>query len=57
MWCIIFKTIGISGEVGGIEPLSRCEDSKMQVVEVLDHHISRTVDDWTSLNHLKVSDC
>ena len=27
----------------------------MQVVEVLDHHVSRTVDDWTSLNHLKVS--
>ena len=29
-------------------------DSKMQVVEVLDHHVSRTVDDWVSLNHLKV---
>ena len=35
--------------------LQRCQPySRMQVVEVLDHHVSRTVDDWVSLNHLKV---
>jgi len=51
----LLSLLSRSGEVESIEQLSRCEDSKMQVVEVLDHHVSRTVDDWTSLNHLKDS--
>ena len=31
----------------------RSETSKLQVVEVFEHHISRTVEDWTSLKYLK----
>lgn len=27
--------------------------SKLSLVEVFDHHISRTVDDWVMLSHLK----
>uniref|UniRef100_A0A0K2TJB5 Ubiquitin carboxyl-terminal hydrolase n=1 Tax=Lepeophtheirus salmonis TaxID=72036 RepID=A0A0K2TJB5_LEPSM len=29
------------------------ESSKLQIVEVFDHHISRNVDDWTALKFLK----
>ena len=51
----LLSLLSSGGDTKESEALRKSADSKMQVVEVLDHHVSRTVDDWTSLSHLKDS--
>merc|ERR1712020_224081 len=51
----LLSLLSSGGDTKESKVLRKSADSKMQVVEVLDHHVSRTVDDWTSLSHLKDS--